>query len=114
MPNTLSRQEVKRFALIGAQARLAELREEIASLVRAFPELSRSNGSARKSAAAGETAATPTKKAARRRRNFNMSAEQKQAVSERMTKYWAARRKEKSGKSKATKAAKAVKAAAKA
>lgn len=105
--NTLSRQEVKRFALIGAQARLAELREEIASLVRAFPELARSNGAARAAAASSDVAAAPVKKAGRRR-NFNMSAEQKQAVSERMKKYWAARRKEKAGKTKgAAKAAKA-------
>lgn len=110
MANTLSRQEVKRFALIGAQARLAELREEIASLVRAFPELARSNGAARKNAAVVEAAAGSTKKGARRRRNFNMSAEQKQAVSDRMRKYWAARRKEKAGKSKAPKAVKAAKA----
>jgi hypothetical protein len=106
MANTLSRQEVKRFALIGAQSRLAELRGEIASLIRAFPELARSNGSARAASSSAEPAVAPAKKAGRRRK-FNMSPEQKQAVSERMKKYWAGRRKEKAGKTKAAKAAKA-------
>jgi hypothetical protein len=96
MANTLSRQEVKRFALIGAQSRLAELREEIASLVRAFPQLGKSTGTSRARAADAPAAAATKKRG--RRRNFNMSAEQKQAVSDRMKKYWAARRKEKGKK----------------
>ena len=95
MAKTLNRLEVKRFARIGAEARLAELHAEIASIVRVFPDLARSTDAPRGRAAATATA-TPKKRA--RRRNFNMSAEQKQAVSDRMKKYWAARRKEKAKK----------------
>jgi hypothetical protein len=88
----LSRLEVKRLALIGAQSRLDALRAEIASIVRAFPELARGRGSA---AAGKAPTGTQGKARRRRRRNWQMSPAQRKAVSERMTKYWAARRKEK-------------------
>ena len=101
MPNTLSRVEVKRLALIGAQSRLDALNAEIASIVRAFPELSRGSATATATAVGNNT---PRKGRGGRKRNWNMSDAQKRAVSERMKKYWAGRRKEKSGKTAAKKA----------
>lgn len=71
---------LRAFALVGARARLDEIRKEEASLRAEFPELSRGG------------AAAP--KAARKKRGRKaMSAAQKKAVSERMRKYWADRRK---------------------
>jgi hypothetical protein len=98
MPNTLSRVEVKQFALIGAQARLDALNAEIASLYRAFPELSRGKVKTAKTTAAAATSETPRKGRGGRKRNWNMSDSQKRAVSERMKKYWAGRRKDKAAK----------------
>src|SRR5262245_3004526 len=104
MPNTLSRVEVKRLALIGAQSRLDALNAEIASIVRAFPELSRGRAAAAATTAAGN--GTPKKGRGGRKRNWNMSDAQKRAVSERMKKYWAGRRKDKGAKAAAKSAAK--------
>ena len=87
MPNT-SRQELKRLALIGAQGRIESLRAEIAAIVELFPEL---RGVAGGAAASGRGA----KKASGSKRNWNMSSAQRKAVSARMKKYWAARRKNK-------------------
>ena len=78
----LTRDELHRLARLGAQARLEELRREEAAIRKAFPNLS---GGGRK--AAGARAATKRKP---------MSAAKRREVSERMTKYWAARRKTKS------------------
>jgi hypothetical protein len=88
MPNTSS-QELRRLALIGAEGRIESLRAEIAAIVELFPELKSVAGGA---AGRGGRAA---KKAANSKRNWNMSAAQRKAVSARMKKYWAARRKEK-------------------
>jgi hypothetical protein len=105
MPNTLSRQELKRMALIGAQQRLDALRAEMSTILRSFPELARGGKAA--VAAAADGASAPAKGGQkRRRRNWNMSDAQKRAVSERMKKYWAGRRKDKA--SKATKKDKAA------
>ena len=101
MANTLSRVEVKRLALIGAQSRLDALNAEIASIVRAFPELSRGRAAAAATAVGNNT---PRKGRGGRKRNWNMSDAQKRAVSERMKKYWAGRRKEKAAKTSAKKA----------
>jgi len=88
MPNT-SNQELKRLALMGAQGRIESLRAEIAAIVDLFPEL---KGYAGGAAAAGR--GRGVKKTASKR-NWNMSSAQRKAVSARMKKYWAARRKEK-------------------
>jgi hypothetical protein len=101
MANTLSRVEVKQLALIGAQSRLDALNAEIASIVRAFPELSRGRASAAATSVGNDT---PRKGRGGRKRNWNMSDAQKRAVSERMRKYWAGRRKEKAAKTSAKKA----------
>lgn len=90
----LSRAEVRRLAVLGAQARLSEMRAEEAALRRAFPELSRAG---RQAAEVVEGEEAPKR---RRRRRSRMSPEARRAVSERMKRYWAERRK---GKSKSSK-----------
>ena len=85
----LSRVELKRLARVGAKARLEELRREEAALRRAFPDLFRGRG--RSEDAAGDGAAAGGGR--RRRRRSRMSAAARKAVSVRMKKYWASRRK---------------------
>ena len=97
MANTLSRNDVKRLALIGAQSRLESLRAEISTILRAFPELGR-GGSVNNVAARTETPQRG-RGGRGRKRNWSMSDAQKRAVSERMKKYWAGRRKDKAAKS---------------
>ena len=84
----LNRDQLQRLARLGAQARLAELKTEEAAIRAAFPDLF--GGRGRKGAAA--PAGT------RRRRRRGMSAAARKAVSERMRKYWAERRKAKGKK----------------
>jgi hypothetical protein len=73
---------------LGAARRLEELRREEAALRAAFPGLgSAAAERGRRQAQAGNGAT------ARRRRRRKMSAAQKRAVSQRMKKYWAERRK---------------------
>ena len=85
----------------GAQYRLEELQAEIAALMRSFPHLGTGSTAARRgrkpqvegahaSPARSATAGTAAPDARRRRRG--MSATQRKAVSERMKRYWAARR----------------------
>ena len=81
----LSREQLQRLARLGAQARLVELRAEEGAIRRAFPDL----------AGKGKPAAAPRR---RRRRRSRMSAAARKAVSERMKKYWAERRKAKAKK----------------
>jgi hypothetical protein len=75
--------QLREFALIGARARLQELRDEQTKLREVFPELFRS----------GRAAAENNPEGRPRRRRRRMSAAQRKAVSERMRKYWADRRK---------------------
>jgi hypothetical protein len=84
----LTREELQRLARLGAKSRLEELQREESAIRQAFPDLFGGRGRQRASAAD----AAP---AARKRRRSNMSAAARKAVSERMKKYWAARRKEK-------------------
>ena len=72
----------------GAQHRLEELQAEIAALRRDFPVLAERTGAAL-GTAVGRTEAN-VKRTVKRGRT--MSAAARKAVSERMTKYWAARR----------------------
>ncbi len=83
MPRALDPSELRRLARVGAQARLAELEQERAAILRLFPELGR--GATTTPAAA--TQATPVR---RRRR---LTPAERRAISERMKAYWAARRK---------------------
>lgn len=73
--------DLKEYARRGAEARVAELTQELASIYRAFPGLRR-GGSAAAASASGPV-----------RRRKPMSAAQKREVSRRMKKYWAERRK---------------------
>ena len=89
----LSRVELRQLAVLGARARLTQLQAEEASLRRAFPELSRAGARAASSAPEGDEAkAGPGR---RRRNKRRMSPAARKAVSERMRKYWAERRKAK-------------------
>jgi len=72
-----------RYARIGAESRLVELKAEIAEIERAFPDLGGRRGPGRPRAA----------EAPARRARKPMTAAQKKAVGERMKKYWAERRK---------------------
>ena len=85
----LTRDAMHGLARLGAKARLDELRAEEAAIRRAFPDLI---GGGRGRRAAAKAGAAP------KRRRRRMSAEAKKAVSVRMKKYWAARRKAKSAK----------------
>jgi hypothetical protein len=82
----LSRQELRQLARLGAKARLEELRQEEAAIRRAFPDLF--------GRSAGRQASGDSGTGVRRRRR-GMSAAGRKAVSERMKKYWAERRKSK-------------------
>jgi hypothetical protein len=93
------------WARQGAEARWQQLQTEMASLVATFPHLSTLSKSARAgrgtgSPAAGGRGRATGRKAAQatagdtpRRRRSQMTAAQKKAVSLRMKKYWAERRK---------------------
>ena len=80
------RAQLRQWAVRGAEQRLQEIAAEAAAIYQAFPEL-RDRG---QRGAAPATAVTAAK--GRRRGRGNMSAVQRKAVSERMRKYWAARR----------------------
>jgi len=77
---------LKQLASVGARARLAELDRERAALLAMFPALRR-----------GATAPSVARPARGRRRRRRMTAAERRAVSERMKRYWAARRKAKGG-----------------
>ncbi len=87
----LNREQLQRLARLGAQARLDELRREEVAIRAAFPDLF---GRGRQRKAGGEPAPAGT------RRRRGMSAAARKAVSERMRKYWAERRKAKAAKGK--------------
>jgi hypothetical protein len=78
----LNRDELRRLARLGAMARLTQIRAEEAAIREEFPELF------------GGSAAKAARRQGRRGRK-GMSAAARKAVSERMRKYWAERRKAK-------------------
>lgn len=88
----MDEQELRRLAKMGASARLAELERERAALLRAFPGL---RAAASQSADESHAAAVSPVRKRRRRR---MSAANRKAVSLRMKRYWAERRKAKGSK----------------
>ena len=102
--------QLRQWAVRGAEQRLQEIAAEAAAIHRAFPEL-RDRGHR---AAPTATAVTAAKR--RRSGRSNMSPAQRKAVSERMRKYWAARRESAGGATSAgsakAKAARSAKAAA--
>ncbi|HKC55961.1 MAG TPA: hypothetical protein VKC35_07535 [Vicinamibacterales bacterium] len=84
----LNQDQLRRLARLGAQARLEELRQEEAAIRSSFPDLF---GRVRRTQAVNGQASTA-------RRRPAMSAAARKAVSTRMRKYWAERRKSKAGK----------------
>jgi hypothetical protein len=90
----LSRDELQRLARLGAKARLEELRREEAAIRQAFPDLFRGGRRVRGASAAANADGDGRR---RRRRRRGMSAAARKAVSVRMKKYWADRRKAKAG-----------------
>ena len=86
----LSQEQLRRLARLGAMARLEQLRQEEAGIRSEFPELF-GRGRPRNDAAV-------SKPAVRRRRRAPMTPAARKAVSERMRKYWAERRKAKTSK----------------
>lgn len=93
MARELSREDLKRLARLGAMRRLEELRGEEAAIRAAFPEIFRAS-----TRAVRNTDDDARKPVRRRRRKSKMSPAQRKAVSERMTKYWAERRKSKASR----------------
>jgi hypothetical protein len=86
----LNQEQLRRLARLGAMARLDQLRQEEAAIRGEFPELF---GRGRQTQARdGQVSRRP------RRRRRAMSAAARKAVSVRMRKYWADRRKAKGGK----------------
>ena len=83
--NRLSTEKLRELARSGAQLALNELRAEIIAIESTFPEL----------ALAKRRRALRRKLNAATRRTRTMSAAARRAVSERMKRYWAARRKAK-------------------
>jgi hypothetical protein len=85
----LAKFDVNKYAQLGAEARVAELTAELSEIYRAFPALRRGRTGGPAVAEGGAAASRAT------RRRKPMSAAQKRAVSIRMKKYWAGRRKAK-------------------
>lgn len=79
----LSVEQLRNFARAGAEATLKRLRTEIIAIERAFPELRLRQG----------RHATRRSLGTARKRTWQMSAAARKAVSERMKRYWAERRK---------------------
>jgi hypothetical protein len=90
----LNTEQLRRLARLGAIARLEQLRQEEAAIRAEFPELFGRGG--RRGARASAAATGGARK--RRQRRRTMSAANRKAVSERMRKYWAERRKSKGSK----------------
>jgi hypothetical protein len=84
--------DLRDFARRGAEARIAELNAELTSIYAAFPDLRRNGRTGRR----GRNADAPVEKIRRRRRRRRaLTPAEKKAISARMKKYWAERRKSK-------------------
>ena len=93
----LSKEQLRQLATVGAMARLEELRNEEAAIRQAFPELGRKSSPAPVVKAIAPEVVEKAAAATDAGRN-RMSAAARRAVSERMKKYWAERRKAKGAK----------------
>ena len=93
----LSKEQLRQLATVGAIARLEELRIEEAAIRQAFPELGRKSSPAPVVKATAPEVVEKAPEASARGRN-RMSPSARRAVSERMKKYWAERRKAKGAK----------------
>lgn len=83
MSSSLSKSDLLKLARTGAAARVAELRQEIDSIFRAFPDLRKSGGVA---AASGPVSGK------RKPGLRGWTPAQRKAAAERMKKYWSARK----------------------
>ena len=92
MSKGLTPSELNTLARIGASRRLAELEAEIAALRRAFPGL-KSTADVPVQPQVQALPARLARRVAKRGRRKPMSAAERKAVSARMKKYWADRRK---------------------
>jgi hypothetical protein len=93
----LSRNELLRLARVGAQARVRELRAEIDTIVKSFPDLRRGGRSTRGFAEADRHG---TRKRGRAKTRRGWTAAQRKEAAERMRKYWAGRKANKNSKKK--------------
>jgi hypothetical protein len=88
MPRTPDR--FQEFARIGAAVRLAQLREEERQIYKAFPSLRFKKRGTLEPKGAGDGDA---RSAGRRRKRRALTPAEKKAISDRMKKYWADRKK---------------------
>ena len=88
----LSQEQLNALARHGAQARIDELRQEIAAIERAFPQLRRRRGGRPRKQATAERPTTASQPTGRRRRTRGWSAAQRKAAADRMKAYWAKRK----------------------
>ena len=91
MANQSFSSDMRRYALVGAEARLTEMAREVDAIRRAFPELRETRGPGRRASVAERESGGQSDAPARGRRR-TMTAAERKAVGERMKKYWAARR----------------------
>jgi hypothetical protein len=89
----LTAAEIHRLARVGAAAKLAQLEREIAALKRAFPGLKPQATPASDAPVDDATRTAPGTPVPHHSRRTPMSAAERKAVSERMKRYWDARRK---------------------
>jgi len=87
--------QILELAKRGAEYRHRELREELATLVRQFPHLRTLTAPGRRPAATPNSMTPAGAEAAPVRGRRRMSAAARKAVSERMKRFWAERRKAK-------------------
>ena len=95
--NELSKDDLRRFARLGAMKRLDDIRREEAAIRRAFPELFSSARPAAPASPAAPARSAKKAKATKARKPSTMSPAMRLEVSKRMKKYWAGRRKAKNG-----------------
>jgi hypothetical protein len=85
--------DVNAFARLGAQARLAELQQELSDIHAAFPELRDLISGSERPKAKSAKIATDMQPAKPGRKSSGWTEAQRAAVGLRMKKYWAAKRK---------------------
>lgn len=89
----MTKLDLKEYVRRGAEARLAELEAEMTAILRAFPDMRR--GRKGGDVARGADRQRAGAVGAARRTRTPMTPAQRKAVSARMKKYWAAKRKAK-------------------
>ena len=97
MAKRLTPEELRRLARLGAVRRLEELRQEEAAIRAAVPGIDAAIAGRRRGRPPASAVSSGGARKLRRRQR-KMSAAENRAVSERIKKYWADRRKKKAGK----------------